>query len=505
MDQKRQEEDSKEESRQDESKMTGTSCLGGICCLALSTLLGNPKVAVPGSTAYNGSLASYFSNQQAEIHPACVVSPQTVHDVSAAVVSLTTTAEGRCGFAIRSGGHTSWAGASSIAEGVTIDLRSLNDIDVSADRKTVSIGAGASWDAVYAKLDPLGLCVAGGRAAGVGVGGLVLGGGISYHSPRFGWTTDTVSNFQVVLADGSIVNANAKENADLFVALRGGSNNFGIVTRVDLEAFDSSPIWASNVITLLSSADDQIAEFVKINSPTDYDKYASLITTFGYSQARNLSAISNQLEYTKAVANVTEGPAVYQGILNLPALVKTTQLTDMTNLSKATEALQPDGTRSLNLVTTLVSTVPMLKAAFLRWEATLPAIRNVSGIVWALALEPLPPAIYARHAKENSLGLADRKEALVVTLLTVTWPNAIDDVLINTTGAALIEAIEQDARKLSAYDPYVYLNYAGQFQDPIGSYGEASVRRLRKVRDRVDPKGVFTKQVPGGYKIPPGK
>jgi hypothetical protein len=32
---------------------------------------------------------------------------------------------------------------------------------------------------------------------------------------------------QVVLADGSIVNANKRSNADLWRALKGGANNFG--------------------------------------------------------------------------------------------------------------------------------------------------------------------------------------------------------------------------------------------------------------------------------------
>lgn len=61
----------------------------------------------------------------------------------------------------------------------------------------------------------------------IGVGGLTLGSGISYTSPRYGWTCDTVSEFQIVLADGSIVEADSKSRPDLLWALKGGSNNFG--------------------------------------------------------------------------------------------------------------------------------------------------------------------------------------------------------------------------------------------------------------------------------------
>lgn len=95
--------------------------------------------------------------------------PQTSADVSTAVVELQKPPTGqRSPFAVRSGGHTSWAGAANIENGVVIDLRNLSGIALSEDKSTVSVGVGASWDMIYALLDPLSLSVNGGRAAGVG-------------------------------------------------------------------------------------------------------------------------------------------------------------------------------------------------------------------------------------------------------------------------------------------------------------------------------------------------
>lgn len=131
-------------------------------------LLGEQKVALPGSAAFNASVESYFSQQQQALHPACIVAPQTVQDVSAIIKTLTSQPGERSQFAIRSGGHASWAGASNIAGGVVIDIRALKSIEISQDNSTVSVGAGASWDEVYAQLDPLGLSVNGGRSAEVG-------------------------------------------------------------------------------------------------------------------------------------------------------------------------------------------------------------------------------------------------------------------------------------------------------------------------------------------------
>lgn len=99
--------------------------------------------------------------------PACIVSPQNTQDVSTVVKTLVQLhEEGQsCLFAIRSGGHTSWAGASNIQGGPVIDLRSLNAIQLSSDKGEVEIGVGASWGDVYEILDPLGLSVNGGRAS----------------------------------------------------------------------------------------------------------------------------------------------------------------------------------------------------------------------------------------------------------------------------------------------------------------------------------------------------
>jgi hypothetical protein len=42
---------------------------------------------------------------------------------------------------------------------------------------------------------------------------------------------------EVVLASGKIVNANATSHPELFSTLKGGQNNFGVVTRFDIIAF----------------------------------------------------------------------------------------------------------------------------------------------------------------------------------------------------------------------------------------------------------------------------
>lgn len=298
-------------------------------------------MSLPGSAAYHASLSSYFAIESSNVQPLCFVSPQTTSDVSVAIGFLAS--EHLCDFAIRSGGHTWFPGASNIQGGVTIDLRGLNSIKLSADHSTVSTGPGATWDDVYAKLDPLQLTVAGGRVGGVGVGGLTLGGGISFLGPRAGWTCTTASAFEVVLADGSVVEANESENTDLFHGLRGGSNNFGVVTRIDLKTFDQGLVWAATLYNPLSVIDDQVKIFASLAAPENYDENASFITGFGYSAAQGVAIINNNLVYTKPVEN----PPYYKDFLSLPSLLTSSETISMTALAQQQAALLPPGASRL--------------------------------------------------------------------------------------------------------------------------------------------------------------
>lgn len=68
-------------------------------------------------------------------------------------------------------------------------------------------------------------------------------GGLSMFSGRTGFACDSVLEFEVVLASGELVRANANANSDLFISLRGGLNNFGIVTSLKMRTLVSGDIW----------------------------------------------------------------------------------------------------------------------------------------------------------------------------------------------------------------------------------------------------------------------
>ncbi|RAH78668.1 putative oxidoreductase [Aspergillus japonicus CBS 114.51] len=473
----------------------GLSGWTGACCLGLQRLLGANQTFSEGTAAYNASLASYFAQQESQLYPSCIVAPTTVDGVATAVQYLT--ANATCDFAIRSGGHIVVEGAANIADGVTIDLRGLDSIGVSDDRSTVTVGVGATWGDVYKALDPLNLTVAGGRVGQVGVGGLTTGGGISYFSPRYGWTCDTVVDFEVVLANGSVVHANEQENPELRVALCGGSNNFGVVTHIQLTAIEQGQIWAGLAYYSFDTVDEQLEATADFSNADTYDDFASLIVSFGFSSTQG-AALVNSLVYTKPEAN----PPAFQPFTAIPSAINTLRLTNMSDISTEQGSFQPNGERQLWLVTTFCTSVPMLNATYRHWNESLAAVQDVTNVTWSLSLEPLPSAIYARGSNTNSLGLSDATGSLMIVLLSASWVDEADDAQVETAARVLFEAIEDDAHERKAYYPFKYLNYAAQWQDPIASYGDDSVEQLWRVSRAVDPEGVFQHQVPGGFKLP---
>jgi len=155
---------------------------------------------------------------------------------------------------------------------------------------------------------------------------------------------------------------------------------------------------------------------------------------------------------------------------------------------------------------TFLSTEAAINATFIRFNESIAAIADIADMVPSLTLEPFPPALYARHHESNALGFDNRagpNRALVVAILDISYTREADDQAVKEYGRSLTDVIKQDLKKLNALDPFLYLNYAAPYQDPLSSYGERNLRRLRQIATKFDSQGTFQYQVPGGFKLFP--
>ncbi|KAK6591661.1 6-hydroxy-D-nicotine oxidase [Botrytis cinerea] len=393
-----------------------------ICCKALQFALGS-KVSYPSSSAYSTFLTKFYSQQESQLSPGCIVSPTSTTDVSISVGILSalgklTNWSPSCQFAIKSGGHAPGVNQANINQGVTINLSPLNSISVSNDQSVVSVGPAARWGEVYLKLDALQLTVPGGRVNSVGVGGLTAGGGISYFSPRKGFTCDNVKNFEIVLASGKVVNANANQNSDLYLALKGGSNNLGVVTRIDFYTLQQGKLWGGNILYPATTADQQINALADFSSNPAYDEYASLITSFAFQPSVG-SVVVNNIVYTKPVAN----PVVYQPFTAIqPQYSNTLRITNLTDIGSETGGTFSQ-LRTLFITTTFKANKQMINATYNAWNTALPSIQSLSNITWSLSFEPIPVNVPAKSASTggNVLSVTPADGPLIVALLTATW------------------------------------------------------------------------------------
>jgi hypothetical protein len=117
---------------------TTTSGAGIMDCTALSAALPG-LVYAPGTPEYADSTGTYFSAFENELEPFCILQPQTVQEVAKVIKYLNTTPTG-VQITIRGGGHTTWAGAANIENGITLDLRKLRGV-------TLNLMKGGSFDA----------------------------------------------------------------------------------------------------------------------------------------------------------------------------------------------------------------------------------------------------------------------------------------------------------------------------------------------------------------------
>ncbi|KAJ8107360.1 hypothetical protein ONZ43_g6756 [Nemania bipapillata] len=194
---------------------------------------------------YTSEQSEYWSTSCGDLKPSCILMPTTTEEVAAIVSILAANNET---FAVKSGGHNPNNHFASIDGGPLISTKNLNQVILDPVTETVRVGPGNRWDEVSAALDGSGYTAVGGRIGNVGVGGYLLGGGLSFMSTEYGWAANSILEYELVMANASVVRVTQSNYPDLFMALKGGGSNFGIVTSYLLQAYPQGDVWGGNLI-----------------------------------------------------------------------------------------------------------------------------------------------------------------------------------------------------------------------------------------------------------------
>ena len=209
----------------------------------LLALARDHDVVFPWSLAY-GNARTPFNCRLVRL-PLAIAFPRTVDDV---VFWVGFVRLHGLSVSIRSG-NNSYEGLSSSNE-VVIDLTFLTlqgsagaQFEIDPEAKVVHVAPGVRLGVLYTELAKHDLAFAGGQCPSVCAGGLVGTGGVGYATREFGYACDQLEEVQYVLADGSVVVANAgNEHADLYRATKGaGAGGLGVMTRLTLRVVPAVP------------------------------------------------------------------------------------------------------------------------------------------------------------------------------------------------------------------------------------------------------------------------
>lgn len=372
----------------------------------------------------------------------------------------------------------------------------------------MDVGPGNRLDGIAAKLQGSGWTFVGGRIGNTGVGGLVLGGGLSYMSTQYGWAASQVVEFTVVYANGTIGRVNKDNYPDIFKVLKGGGNNFAVVTNYRLQAHPQGDVWGGNLVYLRTPAKDKkllkaVRDFTEYNT----DPKAAVIVT---AERGNLNVVDSWILFL-----FYDGPSPPKGLFanftDVNPLLDTTRRRTYADLIGLSNWVVLKG----EVVQIATETIPLPSAA--NEEKVFEGIhahwRNITdtkllepGIVASIAWQPFPKAI-AREARKRSPDLIDADDDVDKIIIEMNYaflllPNY--DAMANTMEATYsgvrnrVTAWQADGTLPQTYLP-VFMNYGFYRQDYWGRLKPESRRLAKAVSQQIDPNGFFRDRT-GGWK-----
>lgn len=196
----------------------------------------------PGDEGYDKARTVW--NAMIDRKPALVVRCTGVADIRQ---SVTFANSHRLLTAVKGGGHNI-AGNAVCEGGLLIDLSNMRGVTVDPIAQVAHVEPGATLGDFDHECQAFGLATPVGINSTTGIAGLTLGGGFGWLSRKYGMTVDNLVAADVITADGGLIRANDKEHADLFWAIRGGSGNFGVVSRFEFKLHPVGPEVLSGMI-----------------------------------------------------------------------------------------------------------------------------------------------------------------------------------------------------------------------------------------------------------------
>ena len=298
-------------------------------------------------------------------------------------------------------------------------------------------------------------------------------------------------------ADGQIIEVNLNSYPDLYFALRGGGNNFGLVTRFDAYTYPQGLMWGGSLLYNMTQSSIILKAFVDFGNNAPSDPNAALIIAYAYAEGQWI--VAADLEY----ALPQPYPPIFSDFTSTPYLQNTLAVQRLSNITLELNVSNPSGLRETYWTATYKLDLGLATFIANTCISEVKLVQNVTGILAACVLEVITTDQLSHMTKNggNALGLSVTDGPLILLNLAFMWENESDDHAILTANQNIVNKTLAQAKALGLDVPYLYMNYASQFQSVVPSYGAANHAKLVSIASKYDPSGVFQTLQPGYFKL----
>jgi hypothetical protein len=130
-------------------------------------------------------------------------------------------------------------------------------------------------------------------------------------------------------------------------------------------------------------------------------------------------------------------------------------------------------------------------------------LKDADGFIFSLGFFPMTKAMLVNSQKAggNAKDIDPEDGPLLIMMLNPTWNASSDDDRVHKGVETILAASRAVASERGLLHRYIFTNYAYYKESLFQGYGEKSLAALRETSQKFDPKGIFQKAVPGGFKL----
>ncbi|KAF4620236.1 hypothetical protein G7Y89_g14584 [Cudoniella acicularis] len=424
-----------------------------------------------------------WSNEGLQI-PGAIIRPTTERDVA---ITVKAAKKHSVPFVPASGGHSPWSTIDT--SGFILDLGLLKSIIVEPKSNSVKIAGAVLVKELAIALSEAGRCTTLGNGNTVGVIPYCIGGGINILAAIIGFACDQILSAKIVTADGEIIETSQESEPELFWAIKGAGQFFGVVLELTLKTFPLSILgpsdgchWVGNFVYSLDHAEN-VCNVLESLMVTSEHNTAGLIMVMAPPPAFQpmLAVIPHYF------GDPEKAPAAFKALSDLQPLLSSASNMSFVEFRDSMDYACVKG----DFKRFSVAGIPKFKTkSFLKvidlFKELLDSCPDASAsgyaFEWHTAITELQP-------QDSAFGFQDQ----LLWMNCFSWYHQPENhnVVVDFEARAL--AAMRDGQVENDFVDYPNSNRISSIERRYP--GEARIEKLRTLKQKWDPRGIFTQQL----------